>query len=114
MSLRSPRYPSTRLCGLAGGLLGGLGGLFLAAGTPLAVIALGTACRRTLLVRTGTPTLGVVDGVVENDAPLRFKGSYRLTYRFTDYNDEDFNLGGANVNSDLQTNTIRGGIGLKF
>jgi outer membrane immunogenic protein len=38
----------------------------------------------------------------------------RVEYRFTDYFDEDFNLGGANVNSDLSTHTIHGGIGLKF
>ena len=38
----------------------------------------------------------------------------RIEYRFTDYFDEDFNLGGANVNSDFDTHTIRGGIGLKF
>ena len=38
----------------------------------------------------------------------------RIEYRFTDYQDETFNLGGAGVDSDLQTNTIRGGIGLKF
>jgi outer membrane immunogenic protein len=38
----------------------------------------------------------------------------RIEYRFTDYSDENFNLGGANVNSDLQTNTIRGGVGFKF
>ncbi len=38
----------------------------------------------------------------------------RVEYRFTDYDTEGFNLGGAGVNSDLQTNTIRGGIGVKF
>lgn len=38
----------------------------------------------------------------------------RIEYRFTDYFDEDFNLGGATVNSDFDTHTIRGGIGLKF
>jgi outer membrane immunogenic protein len=38
----------------------------------------------------------------------------RVEYRFTDYSDENFNLGGANVNSDLQTNTIHGGLGFKF
>ena len=38
----------------------------------------------------------------------------RVEYRFTDYFDEDFSLGGATVNSDFDTHTIRGGIGLKF
>jgi outer membrane immunogenic protein len=38
----------------------------------------------------------------------------RIEYRFTDYFDENFTLGGATVNSDLDTHTIRGGIGLKF
>jgi len=38
----------------------------------------------------------------------------RIEYRFTDYTDQNFNLGGANVNSDLQTNTIHGGVGVKF
>jgi outer membrane immunogenic protein len=38
----------------------------------------------------------------------------RIEYRFTDYFDEDFNLGGVPVNSDFDTHTIRGGIGLKF
>lgn len=38
----------------------------------------------------------------------------RIEYRFTDYFDEDFNLGGAAVNSDFDTQTIRGGVGIKF
>jgi outer membrane immunogenic protein len=38
----------------------------------------------------------------------------RVEYRYTDYADETFNLGGAAVNSDLTTSTIRGGIGFKF
>ena len=38
----------------------------------------------------------------------------RIEYRFSDYGEETFNLGGADVNSDLQTSTIRGGLGLKF
>jgi outer membrane immunogenic protein len=38
----------------------------------------------------------------------------RIEYRFTDYGSEDFNLGGAGVESGLQTNTIRGGVGVKF
>ena len=38
----------------------------------------------------------------------------RVEYRYTDYSDETFNLGGGAVNSDLTTSTIHGGIGLKF
>jgi outer membrane immunogenic protein len=38
----------------------------------------------------------------------------RVEYRYTDYEDETFTLGGAPVNSDLSTHAIRGGIGLKF
>jgi len=38
----------------------------------------------------------------------------RIEYRFTDYQDQTFDLGGPDVESDLQTNTIHGGIGLKF
>jgi outer membrane immunogenic protein len=49
-----------------------------------------------------------VEGMITNNI------SARVEYRFTDYDDETFNLGGANVKSDLQTNTIRGGIGFKF
>jgi outer membrane immunogenic protein len=38
----------------------------------------------------------------------------RVEYRFTDYEDKTFTLGGGPVNSDLTTHTIHGGIGLKF
>lgn len=38
----------------------------------------------------------------------------RVEYRFTDYFEEDFNLGGVPVESDLNTHTIRGGVGIKF
>jgi outer membrane immunogenic protein len=38
----------------------------------------------------------------------------RVEYRFTDYEDQTFTLGGGPVNSDFTTHTIRGGIGLKF
>jgi outer membrane immunogenic protein len=38
----------------------------------------------------------------------------RVEYRFTDYNDDNFTLGGGPVNSDFTTHTIHGGIGLKF
>jgi outer membrane immunogenic protein len=38
----------------------------------------------------------------------------RVEYRYTDYQDKDFDLGGANVNSDYSTNTIHAGIGVKF
>ena len=38
----------------------------------------------------------------------------RVEYRFTDYDDKTFTLGGGPVNSDLTTHTIHGGIGVKF
>jgi outer membrane immunogenic protein len=38
----------------------------------------------------------------------------RVEYRYSDYADETFNLGGAAVNSDFSDHSIRGGIGLKF
>lgn len=38
----------------------------------------------------------------------------RVEYRFTDYDDQTFTLGGGPVESDLSTHSIRGGIGLKF
>ncbi len=38
----------------------------------------------------------------------------RVEYRYTDYQDKTFTLGGGPVNSDLTTHTIHGGIGVKF
>jgi outer membrane immunogenic protein len=38
----------------------------------------------------------------------------RVEYRYTDYQDETFNVGGGPVESDFTTHTIRGGLGLKF
>jgi outer membrane immunogenic protein len=38
----------------------------------------------------------------------------RIEYRYTDYEDQTFSLGGAPVDSDFTTHTIRGGVGLKF
>jgi outer membrane immunogenic protein len=38
----------------------------------------------------------------------------RIEYRYTDYEDKTFSLGGAPVDSDFTTHTIRGGVGLKF
>lgn len=38
----------------------------------------------------------------------------RIEYRYTDYEDKTFTLGGGPVSSDLTTHAIRGGIGLKF
>ena len=38
----------------------------------------------------------------------------RLEYRYTDYQDRDFNLGGTIVSSGFQENSVRAGIGLKF
>ncbi len=38
----------------------------------------------------------------------------RIEYRYTDYQDKTFTLGGAPVNSDYTTHAIRGGVGVKF
>lgn len=38
----------------------------------------------------------------------------RIEYRYSDYEDETFNLGGAPVTSDFSDHAIRGGVGLKF
>jgi hypothetical protein len=67
-------------------ILGGIGGLFALVGISLAAIALLASGKRTRLVRSGTPALGVVGEVVENDSALKVAGTYRLTYRFTDGN----------------------------
>jgi outer membrane immunogenic protein len=38
----------------------------------------------------------------------------RVEYRYTDYEDETFTLGGGAVDTDFTTHAIRGGVGLKF
>ncbi|WP_139974918.1 outer membrane protein [Ochrobactrum sp. CGA5] len=38
----------------------------------------------------------------------------RLEYRYTDYGDKDFNLGGFNINDDFKTNEVRLGVAYKF
>jgi outer membrane immunogenic protein len=38
----------------------------------------------------------------------------RVEYRYTDYEDDTFTLGGAPVNSDLTTHSLRAGVGYKF
>ena len=38
----------------------------------------------------------------------------RVEYRYSDYEDETFDLGGVDVDSDFTTHSIRGGVGLKF
>ena len=38
----------------------------------------------------------------------------RVEYRYTDYEDDTFTLGGAPVNSDLSTHSLRAGLGYKF
>lgn len=38
----------------------------------------------------------------------------RVEYRYTDYEDKTFTLGGGNVDSDLNTHSIRAGVGVKF
>jgi hypothetical protein len=65
-------------------LFGGTGLLFTSVGLTLAAIALVDSGRRARLVRNGTPALGVVDGVEENDAALKVAGTYRLAYHFED------------------------------
>jgi hypothetical protein len=67
-------------------ILGGIGGLFTLFGISLTSIAALASGQRTRLVRFGTPALGVVDEVIENESPLKVAGTYRLTYRFTDGN----------------------------
>jgi hypothetical protein len=65
-------------------IVGGCGGLFAVAGTSFIAIALVASIKRTRIVRFGSPALGVVGEVVENDSALRVTGTYRLTYQFTD------------------------------
>jgi hypothetical protein len=65
-------------------LLGGIGLLFTLVGLTLATIAFVDSGRRARRVRDGTPALGVVDGVYENDAVLKVAGTYRLAYHFED------------------------------
>ena len=38
----------------------------------------------------------------------------RVEYRYTDYQDETFTLGGADVDSDLTSHSVRAGVGVKF
>lgn len=38
----------------------------------------------------------------------------RVEYRYTDYMDETFSVGGGDVDSDLSTHSVRAGVGLKF
>lgn len=38
----------------------------------------------------------------------------RVEYRYTDYQDETFSVGGPAVDSDLSTHSVRAGVGLKF
>ncbi len=49
-----------------------------------------------------------VEGMLTNNLTARFE------YRFTDYQDKTFAIGGGPTNSDFTTHTIHGGIGLKF
>jgi outer membrane immunogenic protein len=49
-----------------------------------------------------------VEGIITDNITAR------VEYRFTDYEDKTFELGGADVESDLQTSTIHGGVGFKF
>jgi uncharacterized protein DUF3592 len=65
-------------------ICGGIGGLFAFIGTLFFSVALVAAWRRTRLVRSGSPALGVVGEVVENESAFRVVGTYRLTYQFTD------------------------------
>ena len=38
----------------------------------------------------------------------------RVEYRYTDYQDETFTLGGGDVDSDFATHSVRAGVGVKF
>lgn len=38
----------------------------------------------------------------------------RVEYRYSDYEDETFSLGGDDVDSDLTTHSVRAGVGVKF
>lgn len=38
----------------------------------------------------------------------------RVEYRYTDYQDETFTLGGGDVDSDYSTHSVRAGVGVKF
>lgn len=49
-----------------------------------------------------------VEGMLTNNITAR------VEYRYTDYEDKTFTLGGGPVNSDLSTHTIHGGLGVKF
>ena len=49
-----------------------------------------------------------IEGMLTNNLTARFE------YRFTDYQDKTFAIGGGPINSDLTTHTIHGGIGVKF
>jgi outer membrane immunogenic protein len=83
-------------------LLYGTAGL---AGTELELSAAGASDETALW---GWTAGAGVEGMITDNITAR------VEYRFSDYGDEDFNLGGANVNSDFTTSTIRGGLGLKF
>jgi outer membrane immunogenic protein len=49
-----------------------------------------------------------VEGMLTNNITAR------VEYRYTDYQDKTFDLGGVPVDSDFSTSTIHGGIGVKF
>ena len=49
-----------------------------------------------------------VEGMLTNNITAR------VEYRYTDYQDKTFDLGGVPVDSDFKTSTIHGGIGVKF
>jgi len=65
-------------------LFGAIGGLFASLGIGLASHALITSARPARIVRDGTPVLGVVNEIAENDSALKVAGTYRLVYCFTD------------------------------
>jgi hypothetical protein len=79
---RLPGSGETVRWGLIGAGIGAV--VFLTAGLAIIVSLLVSSGRRARLVRTGTPALGVVDGVVENDSAVKLEGTFRVTYHFTD------------------------------
>jgi len=81
---------STRLAGSGttshwGLIAAGFGAVvFFTVGIAIVATLLFGAARRARLVRTGTPALGAVDCVVENDSAVKLEGTFRVRYHFTD------------------------------
>ena len=48
------------------------------------------------------------------EAMLRDNVTARVEYRYTDYEDQTYTLGGSSGDVDLQTHSVRAGVGVKF